>query len=51
MRTVYSSFGAKREILSLICEQWLERARARERAAEVFAEPDPARRLEARRAG
>lgn len=45
VRTVYSAFGAKREILSLICEQWLERARARERAAEVLAEPDPARRL------
>jgi AcrR family transcriptional regulator len=45
VRTVYSAFGAKREILSLICEQWLERARARERAAEVLAEPDPTRRL------
>jgi AcrR family transcriptional regulator len=45
VRTVYSAFGAKREILSLICEQWLERARARERAGEVLAEPDPGRRL------
>jgi AcrR family transcriptional regulator len=45
VRTVYSAFGSKREILSLICEQWLERARARERVAEVLAEPDPARRL------
>jgi AcrR family transcriptional regulator len=45
VRTVYSAFGAKREILSFICEQWLERARARERAGEVLAEPDPARRL------
>ena len=27
VRTVYSAFGTKREILSLICEQWLERAR------------------------
>jgi AcrR family transcriptional regulator len=45
VRTIYSAFGAKREILSLICEQWLERALARERAAEVVAEPDPARRL------
>jgi AcrR family transcriptional regulator len=45
VRTVYSAFGTKREILSLICEQWLERARARERAGEVLAEPDPARRL------
>jgi AcrR family transcriptional regulator len=43
VRTVYSAFGAKREILSFICEQWLERAR--ERAGEVLAEPDPARRL------
>jgi AcrR family transcriptional regulator len=45
VRTVYSAFGAKREILSHICERWLERARARERAAEVLAEPDPGRRL------
>ena len=45
VRTVYSAFGTKREILSLICEQWLERARARELAGEVLAEPDPARRL------
>jgi AcrR family transcriptional regulator len=45
VRTVYSAFGAKREILSLICERWLEQARARERAAEVFAEPDPFHRL------
>ena len=29
-RTVYSAFGAKREILSAICEQWLEDAHARE---------------------
>ena len=47
VRTVYASFGAKREILSHICERWLEKARARERAAEVFAEADPVRRLEA----
>ena len=47
VRTVYSAFGAKREILSLICERWLESARARERAMEVLAEPDPARRLRA----
>jgi len=47
VRTVYSAFGAKREILSVICEMWLERARARERVAEVLAEPDPARRLRA----
>ena len=45
VRTVYSAFGTKREILSLICERWLEQAQARERAQEVFAEPDPVRRL------
>ena len=45
VRTVYSAFGAKREILSFICERWLERARARERAGDVLAEPDHARRL------
>jgi len=32
VRTVYSAFGTKREILWLICERWLERARARELA-------------------
>ena len=47
VRTVYSAFGAKREILSLICEMWLERAQARRRAGEVLAEPDPGRRLRA----
>jgi AcrR family transcriptional regulator len=47
VRTVYAAFGAKREILSLICERWLEQARARERADEVLAEADPARRLRA----
>jgi AcrR family transcriptional regulator len=44
-RTVYSAFGAKREILSRICERWLEQAGAAELAGEVLAEPDPARRL------
>lgn len=47
VRTVYSAFGAKREILSLICERWLEQAGATERAKQVFAEPDPVRRLHA----
>src|SRR5215213_7015383 len=45
VRTVYSAFGAKREILSLICERWLEHAQARELAGKVLAEPDPVRRL------
>lgn len=45
VRTVYSVFGTKREILSEICERWLEDARARERAEEVLAEPDPSLRL------
>jgi AcrR family transcriptional regulator len=47
VRTVYSVFGTKREILSFVCEQWLQRAKARERAAEVLAEPDPVARLRA----
>jgi AcrR family transcriptional regulator len=47
VRTVYAAFGAKREILSLICERWLERAEARERAGAVLAEPDPRSRLRA----
>jgi AcrR family transcriptional regulator len=29
VRTVYAAFDAKREILSLICEQWLDHAGAR----------------------
>ncbi len=45
VRTVYSAFGSKREILSLICERWLERADARGRAQRVLAEPDPADRI------
>ena len=40
-RTVYAAFGAKREILSAICEAWLEDARARELVGEAVAEPDP----------
>ena len=47
VRTVYSAFGTKREILSFICEQWLERAGARERAGEVLAQADPVARLRA----
>ncbi|HET7328278.1 MAG TPA: TetR/AcrR family transcriptional regulator [Nocardioidaceae bacterium] len=47
VRTVYAAYGAKREILSRICEQWLDKARARERAAEVLAQSDPVRRLDA----
>jgi AcrR family transcriptional regulator len=44
-RTVYSAFGTKREILSLICDLWLQEAGAVERAGKVLAEPDPARRM------
>lgn len=39
-RTVYAAFGAKREILSAICEQWLADARALEIVQEAVAEPD-----------
>jgi AcrR family transcriptional regulator len=46
-RTVYSAFGAKREILSAICEKWLEQAQARELAGAALAEPDPRERLRA----
>jgi AcrR family transcriptional regulator len=46
-RTVYSAFGAKREILSAICEKWLEDAGARELAQAAMAETDPKRRLRA----
>jgi len=44
-RTVYATFGSKREILSAICETWLQDARARERAEEVLGLPDPLARL------
>lgn len=40
-RTVYTSFGAKREILSAICETWLEEAHARQIVAAAVDEPDP----------
>jgi AcrR family transcriptional regulator len=45
VRTVYAAFGAKREILSLICERWIEEAGARELAGQVLGEVDPVRRL------
>ncbi len=45
VRTVYAAFGTKRDILSFICERWLEQAQAREGAQRVMAEPDPVRRL------
>ena len=41
-RTVYAAFGAKREILSAICEAWLEDAHARELVEAAVAERDPA---------
>lgn len=44
-RTVYSAFGTKREILSLICDRWLADANAQERAQQVLAIDDPTRRL------
>lgn len=46
-RTIYSAFGTKREILSLICDLWLAEAGALERAQEVFAAKDPTARLHA----
>lgn len=45
VRTVYSAFGSKREILSRICDNWLDEAGARERAEQVLADPDPRSRL------
>ena len=44
-RTVYAAFGAKRHILSQICERWLERAGARTLAEEILERPDPMARL------
>lgn len=44
-RTVYAAYGAKREILNVICERWLERARARELAREILDLPEPGERM------
>ena len=44
-RTVYSAFGAKREILSLICDRWLQEAGAIELAQQVLAIKSPVARL------
>ena len=44
-RTVYSAFGTKREILSLICDQWLSEAGAIEGAQQVLAIEEPVERL------
>jgi AcrR family transcriptional regulator len=44
-RTVYAAFGTKREILSFICERWIEEVGARELAGQVLGEADPVRRL------
>lgn len=44
-RTVYSAFGTKREILSLICDLWLQRAGAQDLAGEVLQETEAAAKL------
>jgi AcrR family transcriptional regulator len=44
-RTVYASFGTKREILNAICERWLERAGARTLAGEILSIDAPIDRL------
>src|SRR2546423_10350142 len=50
-RTVYSAFGAKRDILAAICERWLDQAPAREgaEAAGALANPRARPRAAARR--
>lgn len=45
-RTVYVAFGAKREILSAICDSWLEQAHARELVAQAVAATDAVRTVE-----
>lgn len=45
-RTVYAAFGAKREILSAICDTWLEDAHAFELVEQAVAATDPTRTLE-----
>src|SRR4051794_14220276 len=44
-RTVYTAFGAKREILSEICDQWLLESGAFGIINEALLEPDPRKRL------
>lgn len=44
-RTVYAAFGAKREILNVISERWLQKARARQLAAEILELPDARERI------
>jgi AcrR family transcriptional regulator len=44
-RTVYSAYGTKREILSLLCDLWLSTANAFAGAQEVLAIEDPIERL------
>ena len=44
-RTVYAAFGAKREMLNLICERWLERADALGLARRILADTDPLQRI------
>ena len=46
-RTVYSAFGAKRDILSYICDRWMAEADAGGRAEVAIAEPTPRKRLAA----
>lgn len=45
VRTIYATYGTKRQILSRICELWLEDAGARTLAEAVLGEPDPEKRL------
>jgi AcrR family transcriptional regulator len=44
-RTVYAAFDAKRHILSMICERWLERASALPLAKQILGLPDAAARV------
>lgn len=46
VRTVYTTFGNKREILSHICGAWLDRAGARESAQAVLQQPVSTVRLQ-----
>ena len=51
-RTVYAAFGTKREILSLICERWIEEACAEENwLARCSARPTPSGACAAQRTG
>ena len=44
-RTIFAAFGDKKAILAAICDNWLAESDVGRLAADIMAEPNPARRL------